>query len=270
VSARRRAAGALRARGAELLYAAIFLTRLPIPWPGVPPAGLFRRSLPAFPVVGALIGAAGGAVLWAGLAAGLPAGLAALAGVAAQILLTGALHEDGLADMADGLGGGRTREDKLAIMRDSRLGSYGALALGLATAARVLAAAALAGVDPRLAAAALVAAGAASRAVPAVAATLLPPARADGLAAEELRPGPRIALSAGLIGGGLALAALAVAAGPVPGVLAGLAALGIGGLAAALPGRLAARQVGGYTGDVLGACQQAVEIAMLVTLAAAA
>jgi adenosylcobinamide-GDP ribazoletransferase len=251
-----------RARAQELAFAAIFLTRLPIRWRGEMPPGLFRRSLPMFPVVGALVGAAGGAVLWGGLALGLSAGLAALAAVGLQILLTGALHEDGLADFADGLGGGRTRADKLAIMRDSRLGSYGALALGLGLAARVLAVAELSALDVLSGVGALVAAAAASRAVPAVVAHGLPAARSDGLAATEGRPSLPIALLTAAVGGGLAL----LAAGPG----AGLAALAVGALSGAALARLAARQVGGYTGDILGACQQAVEIAMLVTLAALA
>jgi adenosylcobinamide-GDP ribazoletransferase len=264
VSAPGRAARFARERAGELIYAAIFLTRVPLPWPGdgPPPADLFVRSLAWFPAVGGLIGAAGGGVLVGGLALGLPAGLAALLAVALQVWLTGALHEDGLADLADGLGGGRTRDDKLAIMRDSRLGSYGALALGIGLAARVVALAAIAAADPAAAVGALAAAGAASRAVPALVARLLAPARTDGLAARQGRPPGNIAalsLTAG------ALVALA-AAGPAAGAIA----LAAGAAAGAVPARLAARQVGGYTGDVLGACQQSVEIAMLVTLAALA
>ena len=238
----------------------MFLTRIPVPSVGMPPPDLFVRSLVWFPVVGALIGAAGGAVLWGGLTIGLSAGLAALAAVAVQIQLTGALHEDGLADIADGLGGGRDRADKLAIMRDSRVGTYGVLALSIGLLARVLAVGDLAAVDAVAALGAMVAAGSASRAVLAVVTRAMPAARSDGLAAAGGRPSRRNAGLTVLIGGAVALAA----AGP----MSGLIALAAGGAAGALVAWLAARQVGGYTGDILGACQQSVEISMLVALAA--
>ena len=238
----------------------MFLTRLPVRLAGAPPPDLFVRSLAWFPVIGALIGAAGGAVVWGGLAIGLSAGLAALAAVAIQVQLTGALHEDGLADMADGLGGGRDRADKLAIMRDSRVGTYGVLALLIGLLARVLAVGDLAAVDAVAALGAMVAAGSASRAVPAVVTWAMPAARSDGLAATGGRPPLGTAGLAALVGGAAALAAI--------GPLSGSVALLVGGAAGALVAWLAARQVGGYTGDVLGAGQQSVEIAMLVTLAA--
>ena len=133
-------------------------------------------------MVGALIGLAGAIAYALAVWLGLPPWPAAVLALATTIWLTGALHEDGLADVADGFGGGRTREDKLAIMRDPRIGSYGALALVLAVLARAGAMAALA--EPAAVAAALVAAGAASRAaLPAVMAAL-PQARPDGLAAK--------------------------------------------------------------------------------------
>src|SRR5690606_6276515 len=85
-----------------------------------------------------------GLAILAGLALGLPPAAAAVIGLAAGILLTGALHEDGAADVADGFGGGKTRDDKLAIMRDSRIGSYGTLALMLSVLARWIALTAIA------------------------------------------------------------------------------------------------------------------------------
>jgi adenosylcobinamide-GDP ribazoletransferase len=180
--------------------------------------------------------------------------LAAVLAVAAQVLLTGGLHEDGLADVADGFGGGRSRADKLRIMRDPRLGSFGALALVLALLARIAALIALAG--PALAGAALVAAGAVSRAgLPAIMASL-PPARDDGLAAGAGRPHPLRAAAAAAIGALLAFALLP------PGAAAG----GLIGAAGALLliAHLARRQLGGYTGDVLGAAQQLAEIGFLL------
>ena len=94
-------------------------------------------------MVGALVGAVGGAVYAALRGLGLRAPLAAIWALAAMLLATGALHEDGLADAADGLGGGRTPERRLEIMRDSRIGSFGALALLLSCALRIAAIAAL-------------------------------------------------------------------------------------------------------------------------------
>ena len=93
------------------------------------PADLHGRALGWYPVIGALIGLCGALVYAAGTAAGLTSMLAALLTLGVQIALTGALHEDGLADVADGFGGGRDKMAKLAIMRDSRVGSYGVLAL---------------------------------------------------------------------------------------------------------------------------------------------
>ena len=164
-----------------------FLTRLPVRGPAAWPRHALAASAPAFPLIGALIGALGGLAFALASWLGLPPTLAAVLAVAAQILLTGGLHEDGLADLADGLGG-RTRADKLGIMRDPRLGSFGALALILALLARIAALAALA--EPLLVASALIAAGAASRAgLPALLASLAP-ARDDGLAADAGRPHP--------------------------------------------------------------------------------
>ncbi|MGH6905574.1 MAG: adenosylcobinamide-GDP ribazoletransferase, partial [Geminicoccaceae bacterium] len=113
-----------------------FLTRLPVreepPWP----AADLAASAPMFPVVGALIGLAGAIAYALATWLGLPPWPAAVGALATTIWLTGALHEDGFADVADGFGGGGTREAKLAIMRDPRIGSYGALALVLAVLAR--------------------------------------------------------------------------------------------------------------------------------------
>ncbi len=233
-----------------------FYTRLPVRHDG---ARAFAETQWAAPVAGAVVGLAVGIAIWLALALGLPAPLAAAAGLGAGIVLTGALHEDGLADTADGFGGGGSREDKLAIMRDSRIGSYGVLALGLSLIARWGALGALAAVSPATALVGAVAAHAASRAaLPALMANL-PPARADGLAA-----------GVGPVGSGTVLAA--AAAGFVlllPGGLgfALVSALLVAGLAF-LVARLAERQIGGQTGDVLGAAQQAGEIAVLAAAAA--
>src|SRR5690606_31782388 len=151
------------------------------------PLGQFLPAAPphlaqaawAFPLAGLVVGLAGAAVLALGGLAGLPAMLAALLAVGATILATGGLHEDGLADLADGTGGA-TREKRLEIMRDSRIGSYGVLALILAVGLRAAAIAALFG-QPWLAAAGMVGLAAASRAGMAAGLRLMPPARAGGL-----------------------------------------------------------------------------------------
>jgi adenosylcobinamide-GDP ribazoletransferase len=235
-----------------------FLTRLPAaPAPTADGASL-GASVVMFPIVGALIGLLGGGgyalVFWLGVPP-LPAAVVALA---TTIWLTGALHEDGLADVADGFGGGRTLEDKLRIMRDPRIGSYGALALILDLLARAGALAALAG--PWTVAAALVVAGAVSRgALPPVMA-MLPYARTDGLAAAAGRPHPLRAAAAVLVAALIAVALLGKAAAP---------ALLAGAGAAFAVAWLARRQIGGHTGDVLGAVQQLTEIGVLLGIVAA-
>jgi adenosylcobinamide-GDP ribazoletransferase len=239
----------------ELTAAAIFLTRLPVRFDGDMPADLHARALGWYPVIGALIGLFGAAVYAAASAAGLTASAAALLTLGVQIALTGALHEDGLADVADGFGGGRDKMAKLAIMRDSRLGSYGVLALIFSVGLRWSALVALA--DPPAVAGALISAGALSRAVVPAVYGWLNPARTDGLAAGlGGPPGLRVVMAAAL-GTCIAGLVLTTAALPVMAV-AILAGLAVGGLAL--------RQIGGHTGDVLGACQQVVEVAVLLTL----
>ncbi len=233
-------------RWAELVGAATLLTRLPV-------GNLTPRHSPpndcvwAYPLVGLVVGAAGSAVLAAGLALGLPQPLAVFWALLATALVTGGLHEDGLADTADGIGGGRTRERKLAIMRDSRIGSFGALALLFSLLLRGTALA----ISPHPVQAILLASvlGRGAMLLPLL---LLAPARPDGLA-HSLGSTRRISILAGI---GLS----ALAAGWAP--YAGLATLAAG-LATT---RLAARQLGGYTGDILGATEQAAECLALSML----
>ena len=145
----------------DLKIGLIFLTRLPLKHAGEISGRDLARATRVNPVVGAIIGAVGAAAFWTASALGLPALLCGLLAVAATILLTGAFHEDGLADVADGFGGGWQREQKLEIMRDSRVGTYGATALILTVALRSAALAALA--TPELAGPALIAAHAVAR-----------------------------------------------------------------------------------------------------------
>lgn len=230
------------------------LTRLPV---RVTQTGRGARAAWAWPLAGALLGALAALAGWAALALGLPAPVAALLALATLVTLSGALHEDGLADSADGLWGGWTRERRLEIMRDSRIGSYGVIALALSLALRAVALSTLFEAGPGAAAAGLIAAAMLSRAAMAGAMAALPHARETGLARMQGRPpAPTVAL-----GAALSLAAAAVLAG-LPGLVAGLAAA----LAAAALARLAMARIGGQTGDILGAAQQLAEIAALLCL----
>jgi adenosylcobinamide-GDP ribazoletransferase len=189
---------------------------------------------------------------------GLASWPAALLSVLGGIALTGALHEDGLADTADGFCGGRDREEKLKILRDSRQGTYGVLAIVLSV---LLRAAALAGIgDVIHGGLALIAAHAASRAALPAAMMGLTPARPDGLGAMAGTPSAGGAIAAALIGAAIALAAL----GPMRGVIA----LCLAGVIVFATAQLARSQIGGYTGDVLGAFQQVAEIVILLAVSA--
>jgi len=234
-----------------------FLTRLDLA-PRRPAAnGELARAAWTFPVVGLVVGAAGGGITAGALALELPPLLAAIFGVAAMVLLTGALHEDGLADVADGFGGAFEREAKLRIMRDSRIGTYGVVALVLVLAARLAAIAAIQA--PLATLLSVIAAAGLSRAAMVWLMAALPPARDSGLGAAAGRPDARGVAAATIIALALAVAAL----GPVGGAIASLAAAMVAGIF----GTLALRQIGGATGDVLGGAQQLTEIAALVAAA---
>jgi len=242
----------------DLRIAASFATILPLGPSQIVEGGEVARAIWATPVAGLLVGLIGAAVYTIANGLGLTAGASAVLALAATIFVTGALHEDGLADTADGLGGGRTRERKLDIMRDSRIGTYGTCALLVSFGLRWSALAAIA--DPWAVAAALLAAHAASRAgVPAFM-WLVKPARSDGLSAAAGRP-PRQSVAIAL---GLGVLCLVFGLG-VSKALIGLILLSLAGV---VVGRLAVRQIGGQTGDILGALQQISEIAILLVAAA--
>ncbi len=241
-----------------------FYTRLD--WGGAPQVGMagFAEALRALPLAGATIGGIGALALAICRASGLSPLVGATLALAALVLVTGALHEDGLADAVDGFGGGATRARKLEIMQDSRLGAYGALALGLSLLLRVFALAALAERSTLLAAAAMVATGALSRTAGLAPLLSLSPARVGGIGAAMPRPSSRAFGQAAALAALLSLAP-ALGGAPLGQVLtADLAAC----IAAILVTRLAERQIGGYTGDVLGAAQQSAEIAALLALSA--
>jgi adenosylcobinamide-GDP ribazoletransferase len=246
-------------RQARLFFCALqFLTRLPTPrLAGFEPDWIARSS-PYYPAVGWIVGAlsAGVLLLASRLWPGLPA--AAMA-VATGVLVTGGFHEDGLADAADGLGGGQTPARRLEIMKDSRTGSYGVLALW---AVLTIKAAALASLPPVTAALALLLSHGAARAFPVLVMASL--GYAGDPQAAKLKPAamgvrPHEALIASLLG----LAPLLVLVQPLQ-ALSGvvLAAAGAGILAL-----VARRLIGGFTGDVLGGVEQLAELGLLLGLA---
>jgi adenosylcobinamide-GDP ribazoletransferase len=213
----------------EIGLAMVFLTRLP--WPGrLPESRPLMAAAWAFPVVGVGVGLIAAFAYWIAHGLGLPASIAALSAIAAAA--------------------------KRRIMRDSHIGSYGVLALVLATAAKVAALAALA--DVETAVVALVTAHALGRSMIPALAHWLPPAAPDGRGRDAGRPDTIGALWAAGIGVGVALLILPAGIGLA-------AALAAGGAAAAI-GWLARRQIGGVTGDVFGAAEQLGEIAALFAI----
>ncbi|GAB4292353.1 MAG: adenosylcobinamide-GDP ribazoletransferase [Roseovarius sp.] len=253
-------------RPGHVLQALALLSRLPVSAPTDSRGGGERQDVSdaaraawAYPVVGLILGALAALAGALGLALGLPAAAAAVLVLGVQVLACGGMHEDGLADTADGLGGGWTRAQRLAIMKDSRIGTYGVLALILALAARWVALWLLLEAGAWQAAAAIVTAAALSRAAMPILMAELPHARDSGLAhhvGTVLRP-------TAWLGVAIALAAAVLLSG-----WAGLAAA-IWAAAAVLALALLARaRLGGQTGDILGATQQAAEVAALFSLIA--
>ncbi|WP_299782636.1 adenosylcobinamide-GDP ribazoletransferase [uncultured Roseobacter sp.] len=234
----------------DLLLAGSLLTRLPLPH--VPPSAFERAAHAcwAYPVVGAVIGGLAGIAASIFLAMGLPAVFAAGGLLAVLMLLTGAMHEDGLGDTADGFWGGFDRARRLEIMKDSQTGTYGILALLIVTGLRWSAYATLLplGLWSAVAAAAL------SRAMMPCMMAALPHAREAGLSQSVGRPdAPTAVLGLGIA---LLLAGLSVGSAAIGGLLVALA------IAGAL-GWLAHQKISGQTGDVLGATQQLAEVGIL-------
>jgi adenosylcobinamide-GDP ribazoletransferase len=210
----------------DLKASIAFLTRLPVAR-ATPAAGAdIARAAWAFPLAGVLIALIGAVIYAAAHKLGSPPWVAAALAVAATLAVTGCLHEDGLADTADGFGGGDTREHKLDIMRDSRIGTYGVCALTLSILLRVSAIASLG--NPIVVLWALIAAHGGARAAMPVFMTLVPPARSDGLAFAAGRP--------------LILLLVVIV----------------------LMAWLSVMQIDGQTGDVLGAVEQVCEIVVLL------
>jgi adenosylcobinamide-GDP ribazoletransferase len=225
----------------------LLLTRLPVGRLPEPIPTLAEAQW-AYPFVGLVIGALSWAVLHGGLALGLGPLTAALVMLAVTALVTGGLHHDGLADFADGIGGGRDRAHCLEIMRDSRIGSYGVLALILVV---VVAAAALADIAGALTLSAAFLVTVISRFAMLGVLLALVPARGDGLG-HGAAAGARMTWLPGVF--------LVIGLTPFVG-WAALPAMGAAALAALFIARLAVRRIGGQTGDVLGAVQTMSEAA---------
>ncbi|MGB3148697.1 MAG: adenosylcobinamide-GDP ribazoletransferase [Paracoccaceae bacterium] len=233
------------------------LTRIPV--------GGFVGEVPSvaasawsWPLVGLVVGGAAALVYFLAGQLGLSPLLSAISALLVSVFLTGGLHEDGLADLADGFGGGADKDRILTIMRDSRIGSYGALAIGFSL---ILRGAALGSLAPGLAPLALVGLAAFSRALMPAALALMPPARTDGLG----HAAGRVSMATtglALILGLLALLPLGLGTALVVTAAACLAALATAWLAM--------RKIGGQTGDVCGAMQQIGEIAGWLAIAALA
>jgi adenosylcobinamide-GDP ribazoletransferase len=240
----------------EFRLALGFFTRLPLKAPSGLSGGPIAEAARAFPVAGAVVGLIGSLIYLLAMQLGLSGLLAALLAVAATVIAGGALHEDGLADFADMLGVRGDRERKLAVMRDSRIGSYGVLALGFSTAIKVSALVSLG--DPWLVAGALITAHAYGRATLPIIMRSLPLARSNGLAVDAGKP----SAAATYQGIGVALLISAFACGPGAALVSVVVAI----VAAFLISEVARRQIGGYTGDVLGAAQEAAQLAIFVNL----
>lgn len=241
-------------RAADFRASFAFLTRLPFaPAPSGDGMAIARAAW-AFPIVGVVVGLVGAVVFLLARRLGLPFWPAAALSVASTMVATGCLHEDGLADTIDGFGGGKTREQKLAIMRDSRIGVYGVCALALAILLRVGALASL--ISSTQVVLALIAAHGAARALVPVFMFFVSPARNDGLSASAGQPPMESIVAAAVLG----IVILGLCLGPGLGLVALILLL----LAMAAMAWLSLVQIDGQTGDVLGAVEQVGEIIVLL------
>ncbi len=254
----------MREQLARFFTALGYFTRLPVPaWVAWSPERLARAAA-YLPLVGWVVAVAGAAALYL-LDLVLPASLAVILSMALTVRLTGALHEDGFADACDGLGGGWDKAQILAIMKDSRIGSYGAIGVVLMLLAKAAALIELASIGPATAAIALLVAHPLSRLAAVGVLHALPYARSDdsskagGVAQRLSRAELAMASAFGLLPALIFLAPLQT-----------LAALTLVALVTLWLARSFLRRLGGHTGDLLGAVQQAAELACYVGILAAA
>jgi adenosylcobinamide-GDP ribazoletransferase len=231
-------------------------TRLPVGSAEAIGEGDVARASWTFPIAGLLVGLAGALAYGIAIRVNVAVQPAAALTLATTLLFTGAMHEDGLADTADGLGG-NSRERKLAIMRDSRIGTFGACALAISLLLRWSTLADIA--EPRFVALALICAHVTARACVPAFMHLVAPARLDGLSSGAGQPPFASVVTALLLG----IASLLLAFGPTGAMVTLLLLL----LLALVLARLAIRQFGGQTGDVLGALEQVCEAAVLLVAA---
>ncbi len=244
----------------DILFCLTFFTRLPIPLNDDAANRDLARASWAFPVAGVVIGGIAGFALMAASSMHLHPLFCAFAAIAVSSWVTGALHEDGLADFADGIGGGKDKESALSIMRDSRIGSYGVLSLIFFTGLKVTALSSLMG--PGLAAGTIIAAATFSRGLMPTIMMLMDPARDDGLGAAAGKPD----LSRFAGAAGIGILVILITLDPTVAALCLITAP----IAAAVVCIIAFRKIDGQTGDVLGAAQQTAELAIYVTAAAMA
>lgn len=253
---------------ADLCFCLRFFTRLPCPLAAsrndTESLANFSRAVRMLPVAGALVGAMAAIAMAAASSCGFPPLLAAPLAICILVVACGAMHEDGLADCADGFFGGATREQKLEIMQDSRVGTFGAVALVLSLYLRAASLTLIAGQSLGLAAAVLIAAAALSRTVALMPLVLFPPARESGAAVAAGKPERGALATASCLAVLFALAPVVAGADPTR----ALAGIGLGAGAAYAIAVLAKQQIGGQTGDVAGAAQQLSEIAFYFVFAA--
>ena len=248
---------------ADLLMALRFFSRLPT---GRSPheAPDLSRMAPALPVAGLVIGLGPAVLLLVFAALDLSPLVVAGLALAASALVTGAMSEDALADAADGLGGGTTPERRLEIMKDSRHGTYGVLAIVLVSLIRAAALSVLIAVSPFAAAGIWLAAGIVSRSTGLYLPLALDPARATGAASAAGRPS-RQAFG---LGAGFAILLAVILAGPFTSFVAVVVALIVAGLVARGWQEICRRLVGGQTGDLTGALIGLIEVATLLVFLA--
>ena len=241
----------------DILAALGLLTRLPVRVDIEKARARGAAAAWAYPLAGVVVGAIAGSVGLIALWCGLPLPLAAAVVLTSSVIVTGAMHEDGLADTADGLWGGCDKDRRLAIMKDSHIGTYGVLALILGVAVRWSALSIILGsgtvIGPLIAVAAL------SRAPMVAVMAAMPNARGAGLSAGVGRPSGQVAVIALTLGLGISVLTLGTSGGAIT-----LCVIAVS-LGMAL---IAKVKIGGQTGDILGAVQQLSEIAALSVLAA--
>lgn len=250
----------------EIMRAVAFLSRLPVSaryFDNAPDNGI-REETRAFPLAGVLIAAAPALLLVFLESLGMTAFMAAAYATLSLVAVTGALHEDGLADVADGFAGGHAKSERLEIMKDSRIGTYGAIAIAGSLLLRVAGLAAITAAHGAFfAGLSMIAIAACSRAAMVWFWASLPNARGSGVAHDAGAPGERAVSTAAVLG----LVIFAVLATITTGIVNAAAALLLALVALQGFSRLCKRLIGGHTGDTLGACQQIVEIALLTGLA---